>query len=221
MKKLFRTTALLTLICLYTGAAAETLSCFPLYSSGCVNGDGLILFKLNSINKVIPCTVDPPELNNPAWLHNYSGLLCTCLMTGHSYTITVQAAYSDTYVTFWIDYNQDNVFNPATETIGQIICTLANTNYSMSFTVPGDAAKGFTRLRAMTELNTYPEGPCSQVESYGNCSMFSVNISPSAITETIPTLSQWGLIMLAVSLLALGSVFILKRQYALIETGKD
>jgi hypothetical protein len=203
------------------GAAAETTTCFPFYNPGCTNGDGLTLFHLNTINKVIPCTVDPPELNNPAWLHNYSGLICTCLMADHSYTITVQAAFSGTYVTFWIDYNQDNVFDPATETISQVICLLPNTNYSTTFTVPSNSPKGVTRLRAMTEWNSFPQGPCSQVESYGNCSMFSVNISPSAIIETIPTLSQWGLIMLAVSLLALGSVFILKRQYALIETGKD
>ena len=48
-----------------------------------------------------------------------------------------------------------------------------------------------------------------------NCFMDFVHVNGTTLPSTIPTLSQWGLIILSFLLLALGTVFILKRQNSL------
>ncbi|MCX6250140.1 MAG: carboxypeptidase-like regulatory domain-containing protein, partial [Bacteroidetes bacterium] len=171
MKHLVKFISLVMLIILLGSATVQAQYCTPTYSIGCTYGDGLTLFQLNTINQVIPCSGTPP------YYHDYT-TLTTTLTKGVAYTITVQVGYGSTYVTVWCDYNQNNVFDVATETVGQVIGAVAATNYTIPFTPPGTATTGSTRLRAMTEWISYPTGPCA-AESYGNCSDFTVNLQPA------------------------------------------
>jgi len=177
MKKLYKIFQILFLVLLCSGAMAQY--CTPTYGSGCIYGDGLTLFQLGTINQAISCS------GSPSYYHNFTAS-STGLTIGVPATVTVQAGYSSTYVTIWIDYNHNNMFDPATETAGQVICSSAGVNYPVIITVPGAALTGATRLRAMTEWLGYPSGPCT-AQSYGNCCDFTVNITGGYCTPTYTT----------------------------------
>jgi len=153
--------------------------CIPQYSTGCIEGDGVTIFQLNTINQTISCT------GSPSYYHDFTSV-STNLTIGTAYTITFQVGYSMTYVDVWIDYNQNIAFD-ASELVGQLEGVNTGTNYTINFTVPGTASTGNTRLRIMTEWAGYPAGPCSTTESYGNCSDFTVNIQSSATPPTVTT----------------------------------
>ena len=186
MKQIFKFFQVLTFVSLFGSAVVQAQYCIPTYSSGCTYGDGLTLFQLNTINQAISCS------GSPSYYHDFTSL-STSLTIGTPYTITVQAGYSSTYVTVWIDYNHNSTFDVASETVGQVICASSGTNYTITFTIPVTATTGVTRLRAMTEWIGYPSGPCSTSESYGNCSDFNVNIVGSATPPTVTTLAANGI----------------------------
>jgi hypothetical protein len=153
--------------------------CIPQYSTGCIEGDGVTIFQLNTINQTISCT------GSPSYYHDFTSV-STNLTIGTAYTITFQVGFVYTYVDVWIDYNQNIVFD-GSELVGQLEGVNTGTNYTITFTVPGTASTGNTRLRIMTEWDNYPAGPCSTTESYGNCSDFTVNIQSSATPPTVTT----------------------------------
>ena len=179
---------------------AQAPYCLSVYN-GCYGVHGINLFQLNTINQSVSCTGSPP------YYHDFTGV-STALSVGTPYTITVQAGYANTWVSVWIDYNQNYVFENS-ELVGQVICVNANTNYSIvPFTVPGTALSGNTRLRVKTEYAGYPIDACHQ-ENVGNYCDFTVNIPAQA---PIPTLSQWGLIIFGILLLSVGTLFIYRRR---------
>jgi hypothetical protein len=172
MKHMYKLSSILLVTFLLGSSGLRAQYCLPSYSTGCSFGDGLTLFQLGTINQSITCT---------AWYHDYTAS-STSLTIGVPATITVQAGYSCTYVSFYIDYNHNNAFD-AGELIGQVICASSATNYTLGFTVPGTALSGPTRLRALTEWISYPAGPCTS-QSYGNCEDFTVNISGAYCTPS-------------------------------------
>jgi hypothetical protein len=182
MKQVFRFLQVLTCFFLFSGAVVQAQYCTPTYSQGCVYGDGLTLFQLNTINQPITCSGSPP------YYHDFTAVSTTLTKT-IPYTITVQAGYPSTYVVVWIDYNHNNAFDVATEFVGQVNCASAATNYTIPCTVPATALTGNTRLRAMTEWISYPSNPCGP-QTYGNCSDFTVNLQPACagtLTGTVTT----------------------------------
>jgi hypothetical protein len=77
---------------------------------------------------------------------------------GSSYTITVSSGYSgskkNTYFRVYIDYNRDGDFDDAGETAGQA-STKSTGNLNISFTVPGTASLGLSRLRVIMSPSGY------------------------------------------------------------------
>lgn len=177
MKHLYKILQTLLLVLLCSSTMAQY--CIPTYSVGCIEGDGVTIFQLNAINQTISCT------GSPSYYHDFTSV-STNLTIGTAYTITFQVGYVETYVDVWIDYNQNIAFD-ASELVGQTEGLNTGTNYTITFTVPGTALTGNTRLRIMTEWDMYPSGPCSTTESYGNCSDFTVNIQSSATPPTVTT----------------------------------
>jgi uncharacterized alkaline shock family protein YloU len=116
----------------------------------------------------------------------------TTLVKGVSNTITIRAGYSNTEATVWIDYNHNNVFDGATEQVGQIDCVNEGTDYSATFTVPAGALTGNTRLRIMTEDEAFPDDPCSTSMYFGNCCDFGINIT-AAGSPVVTTLAATGI----------------------------
>ena len=113
------------------------------------------------------------------------------LQMGTPYTLTVQAGYSSTYVDVWIDYNNNNAFDVATETVvNDLVCASSGVNYTATITVPGGTPAGNHRLRYRTSWASAVTDPCNTV-SYGNSCDFTVNVPPPPppppVTVTIGT----------------------------------
>jgi large repetitive protein len=179
MKHVYKIFQILVLFLLCNNAIAQY--CLPTYSTGCTFGDGLTLFQLPPVNQSITCT---------ASYHDFTADVAN-LTVGVPATITMQSGYSGTYVNVYIDYNHNNTFD-ATELIGQVDCASSATNYTITFTVPGTALTGNTRLRALTEWIAYPSGPCT-AQTYGNCEDFTVNITGASTPPTVNTTAATGI----------------------------
>jgi len=153
--------------------------CLPSYLYGCTYGYALNSFILGTINTgAIACS------GSPSWYHDFTAQ-STTLQTGTGYTLTVQATGYNIAVNVYIDYNQNNTFD-AGELVGQVICTNPATDYTITFTVPGNAISGITRMRALSEYYYYPSGPCGS-QTYGNCCDFDVNVSTIPIPVVTTT----------------------------------
>jgi len=168
MKQILRFFQVMILVILWGGAQAQAPYCTPTYSTGCTYGDGLVLFQLGTINQSIPCS------GTPAWYHDYTAQTAT-LQTGVAATVTVQAGYSSTYVSVWIDYNNNNAFETSEQVITGFVCSSSYTNYTTTITVPVGTTLGNHRLRYRTAWLGAPAGPCSS-ESYGNSCDFTANV---------------------------------------------
>lgn len=106
----------------------------------------------------------------------------TTLVLNSSNTIYFSAGFaSSTYSEnwrVWIDYNQDGDFSDSGEQV--VTGTSSNGNtYSASFTVPGGAALGSTRMRVAMVWNATPAS-CGTF-SYGEVEDYTVNISATSI----------------------------------------
>ena len=168
MKQLYKIIQTLFLVFLCNGAMAQY--CLPTYAYGCAYGDGMTSFILGTINPgAIACNGSPNT-----WYHDYTATQTTTMTIGNTYTLTVQVGYPSTYVNVYIDYNHNSTFD-AGELIGQVIGAATATNYTITFTVPGTALTGNTRIRAITEWASYPSGPCAAL-NYGTCADFTVNL---------------------------------------------
>ncbi|WP_418509734.1 LamG-like jellyroll fold domain-containing protein [Corallibacter sp.] len=105
--------------------------------------------------------------------------ISTTLTRGNNYTITITpfwtgTVYSEGY-RVWIDYNNDGDFADAGE---QVYSSAATTNTSVSgtFTVPGTATTGNTRMRVSMRYNEEPSSSCGSF-SYGEVEDYTINIS--------------------------------------------
>lgn len=116
------------------------------------------------------------------------------LIAGNSYTfsITLNTCSATSYESageVWIDFNQNNVFEPS-ESIGTATIPVFNggpVTASLPFTVPLTAAGGVTRIRAMQwEGGTNPLNPCGSF-TWGSVVDFSADITAAAASCPFPT----------------------------------
>ncbi|NCU37361.1 hypothetical protein EOM75_15315, partial [Candidatus Falkowbacteria bacterium] len=136
-----------------------------LYSSGCSFGDGLIAWNLANIDVPnIPCSGTPP------WYHDYRDMIHE-LPAGETYTLTIQAGYSSTYVDVWIDYNDDLLLTDNELVLNDAVCTDGNVPYTFQITIPETAPGGDHVLRFRTNWTAPVTDPCATY-SYGNCCDF-------------------------------------------------
>ena len=187
MKQFIKLFQVFILVLLWGAASAQAPYCSTPYSSGCIYGDGLILFQLNTINQSIPCT------GTPSYYHDYTALTTT-MQTGTPYVITMQAGYSSTYVDIWVDLNNNNVFDqPGERLVNDFVCASSYTNYTTNITIPMGTSVGNHRLRFRTEWAGAVTDPCTS-HYYGNAADFTINVTaggppppPPPATVTIGT----------------------------------
>ncbi|MES2703711.1 MAG: Ig-like domain-containing protein [Bacteroidota bacterium] len=130
---------------------------------------------------------------SPTGYLNLTAMSCT-LMGGSAYTASIMTGQTLMSCQFWIDFNDDNVFQ-TTESIG------GNASYSYSgsptvtITIPSGSTTGSHRMRLVSNYmgccggQTYPAiPPCpTSAITYGECRDYTVTIAspcstPSAIT---------------------------------------
>jgi PKD repeat protein len=149
------------------------------------NQIGITMVKLNSISK--------STLNTDNVYQNYVCTDNTQLVVNSPYTITVGVGtVNSQWTRVYIDYNNDNIFQTATETVFSLDNQLGAV--TSSFTVPGTAVQNtMLRMRVISDFSsTASAQPCKnpmnygQVEDYGvvivnNCTLPS---TPGAISGT-------------------------------------
>ena len=101
------------------------------------------------------------------------------LSIGSAYSITLYTGYSgraykEVYA-IWIDYNQDGEFDESAELAFSVESRVTTT--TGSFTVPGDALTGTTRMRVSMKYNKIAT-PC-EIFTYGEVEDYTVNIGSS------------------------------------------
>ena len=83
------------------------------------------------------------------------------------------SAYNEAWAV-WIDYNQNQVF----ESFERVVASSpASSTISNSFTVPGDAQSGSTRMRIVMKYNATPGDPCEAGFNYGEVEDYTVSIN--------------------------------------------
>ena len=142
--------------------------CTPTYSTGCTYGDGLTLFQLGTINQTIACDGAPNF-----WYHDYTAS-STTLQVNNPGTLTIQAGYSNTYVSVWVDYNNNNVFDASEMVVNNLVCSATGTNYTANITVPAGTPDGNHRMRYRTSWASNISDPCASV-TFGNSADFTLN----------------------------------------------
>jgi len=118
------------------------------------------------------------NLNNPSGASGYTDFtaLPPALVTlGEIFQldVTIVSDFAD-YVTAWIDFNQDFVFDPLTEEFVVAVDVDVSGVYSVDVPIPPDAPLGETRMRVKIEWNAAP-GPCDGF-TYGEVEDYTVNV---------------------------------------------
>lgn len=104
--------------------------------------------------------------------------------TGESYLMEVEG-FTDgnytNYITAWIDWNQDGVFDEASEryNIGTIVNSTGTDGKKASETisVPAGALEGNTRMRVMKKLASYPNDACTSGSSFGQTEDYTIHVT--------------------------------------------
>lgn len=122
-------------------AAAPSEYCTPYAIMGPADGDFINGVSLGSINNQNTGGTQGPSYNNYYTTHS------TPLLRDNTYTLWVESGtYSPDHFTAWIDFDGDDVFS-ASENLGAFSTTAAGQTGEITFTVPEQAAVGYSRMR--------------------------------------------------------------------------
>jgi hypothetical protein len=130
------------------------------------------------------------------------------LRVGQTASITVVANASCT-LSAWIDFNANGNFSDSSDNLFPGGTVLVAGSNSLTFTVPSTAVAGaaYARFRCTTDGVVGPVGAAldGEVEDY------KVTILTPPVTTSVPTLSEWGLVVLS-ALLVVSGLFYTRRR---------
>ncbi|MBT3208519.1 MAG: hypothetical protein HN704_08480 [Bacteroidetes bacterium] len=138
-------------------------------TANCSYGDGIEDFELDSINHSTGCSTNG--------YGDYTNL-STSLITGQTYTINVTTGYANQYLSLWVDFNNNYLFEASELLITDFYLSLSNTNYSTSLTVPMLVTSGSHRMRVRVNYAASSADPCATF-TYGETHDYTVEIVSS------------------------------------------
>ena len=151
--------------------------CVPTYTTGSIFDDYIGRVQLGTINNV--------TLGSPApfyTLYPSTGSTTTSLATGSTQTISLSSGTFpfNQNMAVWIDYNQNGVFSDPGEKLGEVLnVPQFPATSTITFTVPGAALGGATRMRVRDVYFSTNLDPCLNY-SYGETEDYVVNITGTA-----------------------------------------
>ena len=137
--------------------------CAPVFSSGCVVGDGFTDFAVEEIENYGNGCAD--NTGTTGW-SQYFSLGPATLVPGFTHTFTMGTGYSSQHVNIWIDFNDDDVLDLDEMILYDYILTAAGTLYDVDVIIPANATPGEHKMRAMAVWITTFTDPCGSF-SYG------------------------------------------------------
>ena len=149
-----------------------SMICTPVYSEGCISGDGFTFFDIdNQYSNLSGCD---DNTGHPGW-SAYPEMNAN-LIEFMSYDCTIISGNSDQYFTMWIDFNDDLVLNDNEKVIDCANIPTAGVPTVYSLFIPAGAAPGQHLLRVRAERQiSCPHGPCEEMV-FGETEDYSVTI---------------------------------------------
>jgi hypothetical protein len=115
--------------------------CIPTSAQGTSDGDYINGVQLGTINNLNSGGPTAPTYTN------YSSTWSASIVRSNTYTVTIQSGgYTPDNYAVWIDYDQNFTF-AASEKLGEFTNTAIGQSQNITFTVPGSALLGPTRMR--------------------------------------------------------------------------
>ena len=100
---------------------------------------------------------------------------------GNSFTLNVQAVGGTAYISVWIDWNRNGVFDANERMVNNVSTGNALTNFTIN--VPINASPGFTRMRIIDWTNGSAPAPCGALNGwYGEDEDYLVRIGSPGLT---------------------------------------
>ncbi|MFW5705603.1 MAG: GEVED domain-containing protein, partial [Bacteroidota bacterium] len=111
--------------------------CVP--SANCSWGDGFTDFSTGSINNASSgCSA--------GGYGNFTAM-STEMEVGMNYSVTFRTGYSRQYVSLWIDFNENKIFEDAERLLTDYYLRYSNQYYTTQITIPSEAENGEKRMR--------------------------------------------------------------------------
>lgn len=152
--------------------------CTPIYTTGCSFGDGLEDFILEQISNVASgCG----NLNGTGW-SQYYGLGPAMLTAGQTYNVTMKPGYANTFVTIWIDFNDDLLLTMDEIVLNSYELLTAGVSQTTQITIPVSAGNGQHVMRARTNWTTGTTDPCGSL-TYGEAEDYYVVVSGGVMLD--------------------------------------
>jgi PKD repeat protein len=110
------------------------------------------------------------------------------LLAGSSYNISVTGGTYFEYLSVWIDYNRNNVFESSENVINSDIFSGTYSRPSNPIIIPSGTSAGPTRMRVLISLLSSQVTPCGGNITYGEVEDYTVNI----VSNTQPPLPDFS-----------------------------
>lgn len=171
---------------LFTPPAA---ACIPETSSTGMGSffTGIGLVDFNTINN--PSSY--PSIDNPVNGYLDKTTICadaTTLYEGETYPLTVEVLFNTASIKAWIDYNNDNSFDDATEMVMNVSGITNAAPAVVNVTIPDYSVKNtYLRMRVLEELGSITDA-CDD-PTYGQAEDYMVFIKCSTPSDIYPTIT--------------------------------
>jgi len=149
-----------------------------LYLYGCVSGDGLDYFELNSI-------LNPSSGCSSNGYGDFTAL-STSLARGFLHPVFLSSASNGQYVSLWIDMNDNAEFEPGEQLLNNFFLPDSGQIYRADVFIPSDAATGEHRLRARTNNVEFCNDACARYD-YGEAEDYTVIVTDEVLSGTLIT----------------------------------
>jgi hypothetical protein len=147
-----------------------------LYTTGCINGDGLIHFEINDlVNAASGCSPD-----------GYGDFteMSAELAQSYAYEVTLMTGFANQYVSLWIDLDDNFEFSESERLLTNFLIEFPDVAYQAMIIIPEDAPTGAHRLRVRTNRNAGSGNPCNTY-IYGEAEDYMVDVTDEELTASL------------------------------------
>src|SRR5690554_4476024 len=138
---------------------------------------------VETITRVVFADIDNPSSVDSTIAHeDFTGVVAN-VNAGETYSFAAEGDTSGSftnYITVWIDWDQNDVFDEATERyeIGTLFASTGEDGQQAvaDIEVPADALAGQTRMRVMKKYNSVPDNSCDPNSSFGQAEDYTVEV---------------------------------------------
>ncbi len=160
---------------IFTSDPSEGYCTENLFVNGCQFGDGIHNFSLGDIQ----------NLNSGCSPNGYGDFthMSTVLMKGTEYEVVLSSNYQNQYVSIWIDFNDNFLFEENERILHNVFLPTPGTIYNFNLTLPAESNIGTHRMRVRANFLVHSTDPCAFV-SYGEVEDYTVTVSAETYTLT-------------------------------------